>query len=195
MSFSVLVIPEDPTKDQYVLGPIFSALMAAAGKPNAKVRVMTDPSAQGVDQVLDAGFLETVVRRYPMVDLFLLAVDRDGRPGREHSVRHHSEGARAHLRGSASFLGTCAHQEIEVWCLAGMEDLPRAWRWTDVRAEHHAKEAFYEPYASMRGLSDAPGDGREQLGREAAGRYRSIISRCPELSALEVEVRAAISGS
>lgn len=195
MSFSVLVIPEDPTKDQYVLAPLFSALMAAVGKPNARVRVMTDPAAQGVDQVLDADFLETVVRRYPMVDLFVLAVDRDGRPGREDSVRHHTEGARAHLRESSFFLGTCAHQEIEVWCLAGMQDLPKEWRWAEVREEPHAKELYYEPYASRRGLLDAPGDGREQLGREAAGRYRSISSRCPELSALEADVRAAVAGN
>ncbi len=194
MSFSVLVIPEDPTKDQYILAPLFTALMAAVGKQNARVRVMTDPATQGVDQVLDAEFLRAVVRRYPMVDMFVLALDRDGKSGREASIRHHAEGARAHLPSGSAFLGTCAHQEVEVWCLAGVQGLPREWRWADVRAEPHAKERYYEPYAAQRGLLDAPGDGREQLGREAAGRYRSIINRCPELSDLEAEVRLAIAG-
>ncbi len=39
MSFNVLILPEDPVKDGYVLKPIIEAMMKAAGKPQARVVV------------------------------------------------------------------------------------------------------------------------------------------------------------
>lgn len=184
MSYSVLVIPEDATNDHYILKPVISAMLASCGKPTARVRVLTDPAAQGVEQVLSADFLRRVVDRYPMVDLFLLCVDRDAKDGRDASVAHHEREMVQHLNGTTSFVGTSAHQELEVWCLAGMADLPREWSWADVRAERDPKERYFLPYARGRGLLDAPGDGREALGREAALRYKAIASRCPEVQAL-----------
>ena len=38
MSFRVLVIPEDPTWNGYILKPLTKALLNDAGKPNAKVK-------------------------------------------------------------------------------------------------------------------------------------------------------------
>jgi hypothetical protein len=188
VSFNVLVIPEDATLDHYLLKPLLSALVAAAGRPQARLRVLLDPAVKGVDQALDDAFLRAVIERYPMVDLFLLCVDRDGLPGRDASVADRETAAQALLSAGKRFLGVAAHQEAEVWCLAGMSDLPKEWTWSDVRAERDPKEFYYEPYAKSRGVHEGPGGGRELLGREAAGRYPSVRSRCPEVAALEGRV-------
>jgi len=190
VSFNVLVIPEDATNDHYILKPIVSALVAAAGKPRATIRVLVDPAVQGVSQALSDRFIADVITKYPMVNLFLLCVDRDADPGRDQSVADREVAGATGLTDTQRLLGTAAHQEVEVWCLAGMNDLPKGWRWQEVRAEREAKETYYEPYADLRGLLDAPGDGREVLGREAATRYGTVRSRCPEVASLEARVAA-----
>ncbi len=61
----VLVIPEDFRQDQYLLKPLVESLLAAVGKPQARVRVMTDPLLGGIDQALDFDTLQdTVFPRY-----------------------------------------------------------------------------------------------------------------------------------
>ncbi len=47
MSFRVLVIPEDPTLNGYILKPLMQAVMHDAGKPNAKIDVLTSPRLTG----------------------------------------------------------------------------------------------------------------------------------------------------
>ena len=41
MSFRVLVIPEDPLQNGHILRPLVQAIMRDAGKPDAKVKVLT----------------------------------------------------------------------------------------------------------------------------------------------------------
>jgi len=75
---NVLVIPEDFRNDQYVLKPLIKAMLAAAGKPQARVRVCQRPLLGGISQATDPARITEIIRAYPMVDLFLLIVDRDG---------------------------------------------------------------------------------------------------------------------
>ena len=85
---NVLVIPEDFRKDQYILKPILQALLRASGRPNAKLQICQDPLLAGVDQALRWERIAEVLEMYPMVDLFLLIVDRDGVSTRRgHSVQ------------------------------------------------------------------------------------------------------------
>lgn len=49
---NVLLIPEDFRNDQYILGPLFSGLLALCGKPNANVRVCLDPLLGGVSEAM-----------------------------------------------------------------------------------------------------------------------------------------------
>ena len=189
MSFNVLVVPEDATRDRYVLEPVIRSLVTAAGRPRAVVRVLSDPAAHGVDQVLKPDFLRQVLSR-PMTTLFLLCVDRDGKPGREEELKHRESVMGEHLRAGQHLLGTAAHQEVEAWCLAGMDDLPRQWSWKDVRGETSCEEIHFEPYARGRGLLDAVGGGRGVLGPRAARRYDRIEELCPEVAELEERVRA-----
>ena len=84
------------------------------------------------------------------------------------------------LCGAATeFLAANAWEEIETWVLAGV-DLPNEWTWTNVRAEIHVKEVYFEPLAAQRGLSDSPGGGRKPLAEEAARRIGAIRQKCPE---------------
>lgn len=47
MSFNVLVIPEDPTLNGYILNPLTQAIVTDAGRPAANVKVLTRPRLRG----------------------------------------------------------------------------------------------------------------------------------------------------
>jgi hypothetical protein len=85
---NVMIIPEDFRMDQFILQPIVTAMLAALGKPRAKVEVCLDPLLGGISRAMDAGELAQIVNDRPMVDLFLLIVDRDGEAGRRLALNH-----------------------------------------------------------------------------------------------------------
>jgi len=176
----VLVIPEDPRLDQYVLKPILEAMFKRLGRPRAIVRVCQDPVLGGVDQATNWNRIEEILDLYRgMVDIFLLIVDRDGQDGRRSALDSIEEKAREALPPGRHFLAENAWQEIEVWVLAGL-DLPAGWSWQDVRTEPHAKETYFMPFARKRGVVEEPGEGRKRLTLEAAARYDRIRRLCPE---------------
>ncbi len=75
---NVLIIPEDFRKDQFVLKPIVERMFAEIGKPRAKVLICFDPLLGGIDQATNWDRIRDILDMYPMVDIFLLLVDRDG---------------------------------------------------------------------------------------------------------------------
>ncbi len=182
---NVLIIPEDFRKDQFVLKPIVQKMFAEIGKPQAKVEMCLDPLLGGIDQATNWDSIRDILEMYPMVDIFLLLVDRDGLEGRRKALDRLETNATAILGDDRVLFAENAWQEIEVWALAG-QDLPKQWRWQDVRAEVNPKEAYFVPLAEQRELLDEPGQGRTTMGREAAGNYRRLLSRCKEdLAALQ----------
>lgn len=188
----VLVIPEDFRKDQYMLKPIVQAMMATIGKPNAKVRVCTDPLLGGVSQAMRWERLEEIIDSYRgMVDVFLLCVDRDGEEGRRQALDNIEARAAAEYPGRV-FLAEHAWQEIEVWVLAG-HSLPPDWRWQEVRAHRDPKDAYYLPFAQSQGVENEPAEGRKRLAAQACTRYGAMKNRCPELRSFEARVNIAIS--
>ena len=172
----VLLIPEDFRKDQYILKPLFSRLFHDLGKGSAKVRVCRDPLLGGVSQALKLERIAEIVQQYSMVDIFILCVDRDGKAGRRQTLNRieHKFGDDTFI-----FLAENAWEEVETWVLAGV-DLPADWRWADVRAEVQVKEAYFEPLAELRGLSDSPGGGRKELAEEASRQIPAIRQKCTE---------------
>ncbi len=54
MSFRVLVIPEDPTYNGYILRPLAETMLAEAGRPNARVTVLANPKLDGYDHAVQA---------------------------------------------------------------------------------------------------------------------------------------------
>ena len=173
----VLVIPEDFRKDLYVLKPLVEAMMAAVGKPRATVRVCQQPLMGGVSEALKWEKIQEVLDRYRgMVDLYLLLVDRDSEPHRRERIDKIEAKAAETLPSSRLLLGENAWQEVEVWILAG-HDLPSEWSWTEIRANTHPKETYFEPFPPARPVRSP----RRRPGEALKGRRRSLRARAPAL--------------
>lgn len=172
----VLVIPEDPRTDHYVLLPLFKRMFKALGKPRARIEIYWDPLLGGVSEALKSERIQEVIDLYDWwTAIFILCVDRDGVEGRRQSLdRIESE-----FGQERTFVAACAWEGIETWALAGV-DLPATWSWADVRAEIHVKETYFDVLAKRRGVADEPGGGRKTLGREAARNIVKIRRKCPE---------------
>ena len=192
MSFNVLAIPEDFRKDEHLLKPILEKMLAACGR-KARVRICKDPLLGGVREALKWPRIQEILDRYRgMVDCFLLVVDRDGLAGRKESLAALEREATRFLGAEGRFFAENAWQEIEVWALAGLTDLPRSWSWKSIREAANAKEAYFDRYAHQKGLTGAPFGGRERLGPRAAQNYPRIRKLCPEdVAALENRLRQA----
>jgi len=188
---NILVIPEDFRKDQYMLKPIIEAMLKAAGKSKAKVRICQDPLLGGISEALKWERIAEIINRYKgMVDLFLLCVDRDGNANRKQSLDKLENLACSLLTGNRLFLAENAWQEIEVWVLAG-HSLPKEWNWQAIRQEINPKETYFLPFAQQQNFLDSPGEGRKILALSAAQQYSRIRQLCPEdVAALETQIKS-----
>lgn len=171
----VLIIPEDFRKDQYILKPLFERLFVEFQWPNTKVVVCRDPLLRGVTEALKANRLAEIMESYPMVDIFVLCVDRDGIATR----RNRLDELEKTFGTSRCVLAVNAWEELETWVLAGL-DLPKDWVWAVIRRDISVKEHYFEPLARQRGVADGPGGGRKALGDEAARRLSAIRQKCRE---------------
>lgn len=184
----VLVIPEDTPKDKYLLGPIISAMLTHLGRPHAKVKICQE-RLEGIGEALKWERIKNILDRYPMIDLYLHIVDRDGVEGRRQQLDRIEANSRKELASDKFFFSENAWQEIEVWVLAG-HDLPQGWKWEKIRNEPNSKEVYFEPFAIARGLADEPGQGRKTLAQEAASHYRRIRKLCKEdVASLEKRIQ------
>jgi hypothetical protein len=177
----VLLVLEDPTHDRYVVQPIVERMLATLSIP-ARVEVLTDPHPRGVDQALDPTWLGDVIDIHPMIDWFLLVVDRD-------CDRTHNERRAADREGEqGGRLVTCvAHQEVEAWMLALQDDVGVPW--PKLRADCDLKERYAEPYLRRKGWGTDVGKGRKRAMERLAGQYKRLLSLCSELAELERRLR------
>jgi len=178
----VLVIPEDPTLDQYVLKPVLRRLFADLGR-KARIDVMLEPHLGGVDEALSQEVLAAVLERHRMADLLLLIVDRDCQQGRQSRLdarRRQAEEA------GRTLIGCLAIEEVEVWALALADDPPAAWQ--EIRRECHPKEVYFEPFVRQKGWLREPGRGRAAVMEALRGNWQRLKSRCPELETLRQDV-------
>ena len=179
MSFNVLVIPEDFTKDEHILKPVVEHILEDCGR-KAQVQVCRDPNFQGVQAALSLDGLREVIARYPMVHLFVLFVDRDGKPGRKMRTDEIERAFSAELEPQARrFLAEVAWQEVEVFILAGVT-LPSDWKWNEIRSDANVKDTFFKKLVALKGTAKYPHEGRKKLMAESIGNWRRIKSRCPE---------------
>lgn len=180
MSYKVLVIPEDPTKDEHILLPLLRKVLADAGKPNATVSVCRDPNFQGIDGALNYERVRNeVVLRNGMTNLFILFVDRDSRTGREAAVANLGTRILADLKENQRFLGLVARQEVEIFPIAG-HDLSPGWSWRTIRADGDVKNTFFVQLAEREDTTKFLHQGRKQLMAAAMRNWSRIKSRCPE---------------
>ena len=150
-------------------------MFANSGRGRTKVRVCLDPLLQGVTEALKEDRIAEIVARYPMIDIFVLCIDRDGVATRQQRL----DQIEAKFTGPRHFFAVNAWEELETWILAGL-DLPKEWPWSEIRAEISVKERYFEPLARDRRVSDGPGGGRKALGEQAARRLPAIRQKCPE---------------
>ena len=186
----VLVIPEDSRKDKFILEPLFKSLFRSLGKRNTRIQVCEDPVLGGIGEALKLQRITEIFEAYKgMITIFILCVDRDGDEGRRQRLDQIEEEFENTPR---VFLAENAREEIETWVLAGL-DLPRGWRWSEVRAEIQVKETYFEPLVAQRNLSDTPDGGRKSLGEEASHRINAIRQKCREdFDALALRLEDAI---
>ncbi len=175
----VLVIPEDPTLDQYILKPVVEYLLGAQGA-KARVEILRDPHIRGAREALDADLVAAVIRDNPMIDLFLLIVDRDcDREG-------HTTKAKARQdEHPAQLLAAVAWQEVEVWMLAAhRNDLGEPW--SAVREHCDPKEVYAAPFLAR--LEGPESRARIRAMGEFKARARGVLQVCPELADLSARV-------
>ena len=184
MSFNVLVIPEDPTNNGYILKPLVVRMCAECGKGAAKVKVLENPRTQGYEHAKEL-IRGSLLEDYRYKDLLLFLVDADGKDRQDEFRRLEKE---AEAQGVRLFC-CAAKEEVEVWLLAGHKDrLDRGWR--EIRNEISVKERIFEPFLAVHGDSFRAGGGRDLLMKETLGNYRALLQRCPELAELERRLRA-----
>lgn len=188
MSFQVLVVPEDPTLNGYILCPLAARMLRECGKPKARVTVLTNPRATGYQHAKKL-LADEVLDRYAHVDLILFLPDADGK---DRSGEFEELEAVAARKG-AKLLCCAAVEEVETWLLAGhLGKVSRSWR--EIRADRSVKEADFEPFLAEHGDSRRAGGGREALMRETLRNYRGLLDRCLELARLEQRVVAMLEG-
>lgn len=174
----VLVIPEDPRNDKYILKPLFSSLFKVLGKQQAKIKICEDPCLGGIGEALKSSRIQEIIEQHQgMTDIFILCVDRDGKEGRRTRLNALEK---EFDQQDCSFIATNAWEEIEIWVLAGVENLPQEWKWEDVRTEVHVKEKYFDKLVQQRDLANNPGGGRKALSEEAARHIPAIRSKCSE---------------
>ena len=183
MSFRVLVVPEDPTWNGYILIPLVKTLLAAAGKPAAKVTLLTNPRLRGYDQALRA-IQDELPDRYGFFDLWLFFPDADR--------------ARADaMRNLESDLGTrrvallcCpAQPEVEIYaCVAFRDDLPETWE--DARTHTRMKEEIFKPLLARCGDPRRPSGGRDLMIGASLRNLPLLYGLCPEIERLRDRIAA-----
>lgn len=181
MSFRVLVIPEDPTYNGYILKPLVERILTECGKPNAKVTVLTNPKADGYEHA--KSLLNEIFQRYRHHNVLLFLPDADGKD---------RSGEFAHLQEKAFAVGVrliccAAVQEVEVWLLAG-HTARLGKSWADVRADAAVKENVFEPFLREHGDARRAGGGRDLLIQQTLTNYTGLLERCPELKGLQQSI-------
>ena len=185
MSCNVLVIPEDPRLNGYILAPLASRLLQECGKTNARVTVLTSPKVSGFEHA--CGSMPAIVERYKHFDLLLFLPDADGKGQSRSDVFVRLES------GLGRKLICCAAvQELEAWLLAGhLDKLPVSWR--AIRDDISVKENVFVPFLREFGDAGQPGGGRESLMQQTLRNYRGLLERCPELAELEKRICEALA--
>lgn len=182
----VLIVPEDPTLDQHVLRPIVEHIFADLGRP-ARIEVLRDPHLRSVAQALDRTILGDIIADNPMIDLFLLMVDRDCNRG---TIPSESRAKTRESEHPDRLIACLAVEEVETWLLALLRD-EIATPWREVRAECHPKERFWAPLAEQRGWHRERDGGRVRVIRELLGpKWRGLLGVCPELQELKDRIAA-----
>lgn len=182
----VLIIPEDPTLDQHVIKPIIEGIFADLKRP-ARVDVLTNPHLHSISQALNPTTVSDIIADNPMIDLFVLAIDRDcDRLGATEKA------ATRVAEHPGKLIAVLAWQEVEVWALA-LHREKLGVPWSQVRAACDPKEAYWDPFIAQSGWLSEVGKGRKKAMRALSGQWAGLLSVCPEIAELRERLRAQLS--
>jgi hypothetical protein len=184
LSYNVLVIAEDYSKDQHILRPLVSRLLRECGKPNAKVNLWANLAVRGFESVRDK--LAEIIGDFPQIRLFLFLPDRDGKPQSRADLF-----TRLESEHGPKLVCCAAVEEVEAWLLAGHLD-KLAQPWPQVRADTSVKENVFAPFLREHG-NRRPGGGREELMQQTLTNLRGLLERCPELADLQTRICEALA--
>ena len=177
----VLIVPEDPTHDQFILKPVVERIFRDL-QISARVDVLRDPHLRGVDQALDRQTVAEIIADNHMIDLFLVMVDQDCNrfSNRERAKDREAEHCEA-------LIACLAIEEIEVWMLALHRDrLGVPWR--QVRHDCDPKERYADALLDGIGRS-GPGGGRKKAMRSLTGdSWTGLLGLCPEIAVLKQRI-------
>ncbi len=182
MSTKVLVIPEDPKNNGYILKPIVQRVLAEAGRANAQVTVLPRSKLNGITNAKEA-IRNDLSSSYSWMDLWLFLPDAD---------RMNGDAAKAleeEMTQQGIPLICCpANPEVEAWMLAGHRNLLNV-AWQDVSGHPTFKEDVFDPFMTQHGRTELPGMGREKLTYETLENYPALKQFCPEIARLETRIR------
>lgn len=183
MSLKVLVIPEDPTHNGYILKPLVQAVLADIGKPTARVQVLTSPRLTGYDHARQAISGE-LVDSYGHFDLWLFMPDAD------RASPPAMAGLEQELRDKGITVLCCpAVPEVEIYaCVAYRTDVPGGW--PAARVNTRMKEQVFEPLRLRFGSPRSAGGGREKMIAASVANMQAMYQFCPELRVLRDRIAA-----
>lgn len=187
MSYSVLIVGEDPTNNGYILEPVVQRVLSECGRARAKVEVLRNPRTEGYEHAKKL-LVEEVFDRYRHKDLILFIPDADCR-NREDEFRALEKEAEAR---DVLLICCAAVQELEVWLMAGhANQLDETW--AEVRADCSVKENVFEPFLKAHGNPKRPGAGRDLLTKSTVANYDALVGRCPEIATLQARIAQALN--
>jgi hypothetical protein len=176
MSFRVLIIPEDPTYNGYILKPLVQRMLTETGKAQARVTLLTNPKLGGINEA-KAAIRSQLPLAYAHFDLWLFLPDAECASGLEDLERD------AAVQG-IRLICCAARPEVEAWLLAGHRE-KLAMSWGDVVNHRNLKEEVFEPFLAQHGDRRRAGGGRDLLIKATLNNYRGLLTLCPELNELE----------
>lgn len=178
MSFEVLVIPEDPQQNGYILKPLVKAIMRDAGKQAAKVDVLKDPRLRGYDhavRTIRSDVLEPY-RFKKKLWLFFPDADKAGDEAMRDLEKHADE-------KGITLLCCAAQPEVEIYACAAFRKHMKI-EWKQARQHDRMKEEIFEPLLKKHGDPRQPGKGRGLMVGRSLENLRLLFDLCPELKHL-----------
>ena len=179
MSFRVLVIPEDPTWNGYILKPLAKRLLADAGKPAARVELLANPRVRGYAHALRA-IREELPDSYGFFDLWLFFPDGDNDPGRADAMGQLEADLQCRDIPLLFFNDT---PTAEIYtCVPFQDDLSGGWQ--NARTHPRMKEEVFAPLLQMHGDPRQAGGGRETMTTRSLENLQRLFQLCPETKRL-----------
>ena len=180
MSFTVLVIPEDPKLNGYILRPLVSAILEDAGKPQSEIKIYPNRRLTGYEQAKEAIRGEKLADKYGFFDLWIFMPDADVATP---EAMEDLEANHAKKNLKAKLICHAAQPEIEIYaCVSHRDKLGEHWQ--TVRSERDMKEKYFYPLVKKLGYEKFPGEGREQLTESSLTPRSALYQFCPDLAEL-----------